>query len=89
MSHKIFLLVAGVGVLTVIAIAGIVALVLLFNVSDNGDVIYEDPVVQTNLGKIRGSIFYTRHDKKFYGFRGLRYAQPPIDDLRFQVNILF
>lgn len=46
----------------------------------------EETLVETSLGKINGSVFYTRLDKKFIGFRGIRYAEPPVDDLRFRVS---
>lgn len=51
-----------------------------------GDV---NPVVETHLGKIRGSLLQSRLGKHFYAFRGIRYAQPPIDSLRFKVSNVF
>ncbi|KAG5884814.1 hypothetical protein JTB14_012022 [Gonioctena quinquepunctata] len=43
------------------------------------------PVVTTSLGKIRGSSdFKTRLGKTIYAFRNIRYAKPPINELRFQ-----
>lgn len=47
----------------------------------------EYPEVVTNLGKIKGSNMVSHHGKPFYAFRGIRYAQPPVGELRFKVNI--
>lgn len=44
-----------------------------------------DPVVDTPLGKIRGNVMVSRKGEPYLAFRGIRYAQPPVDDLRFQV----
>jgi len=43
-------------------------------------------VVQTKLGKIRGLV-ETRSwsGEKYFAFRGIRYANPPVQDLRFKV----
>lgn len=44
-------------------------------------------IVDTNLGQIRGirktSI---RKQVEFYSFKGIPYAKPPINDLRFKVS---
>nr|ATU82449.1 venom carboxylesterase [Lethocerus distinctifemur] len=42
-----------------------------------------DPVVQTRLGKLRGSLLETWTGKPVLGFRGVRYAKPPLANLRF------
>lgn len=42
------------------------------------------PIVHTGLGSIRGSILESRLGRKFYAFRGIRYANPPVGALRFQ-----
>ncbi|KAL0131201.1 hypothetical protein PUN28_002634 [Cardiocondyla obscurior] len=39
------------------------------------------------IGKIRGSTMTTRLGKKIYSFRGVRYAEPPTGQQRFQVAI--
>ncbi|XP_065091204.1 juvenile hormone esterase-like [Ochlerotatus camptorhynchus] len=44
----------------------------------------QPPVVHTGLGSIRGSILQSRLGRKFYAFRGIRYANPPVGALRFQ-----
>lgn len=57
---------------------------VLLNSDSGSKEAFEETVVETNLGRIKGSIFTTRLDKKFIGFRGIRYAEPPINKLRFQ-----
>jgi hypothetical protein len=46
----------------------------------------EYPEVTTPLGQILGTTLTTRLNKTIYAFRGIRYAQPPIKNLRFQVS---
>ncbi|KAL3273416.1 hypothetical protein HHI36_014861 [Cryptolaemus montrouzieri] len=43
----------------------------------------EDPIVSTPLGKYRGSILTSTLGKTIYSFRGIRYAKPPVKNLRF------
>lgn len=50
--------------------------------------LYEEPVVITGLGRIRGSVLRSRLGELFYAFRGIRYAKPPTGDLRFRVSFL-
>lgn len=50
-----------------------------------GSVESSNPVVTTGLGKIKGSTMESRLGKLFFGFRGIRYAAPPVGPLRFQV----
>ncbi|KAJ3646361.1 hypothetical protein Zmor_023951 [Zophobas morio] len=40
--------------------------------------------VPTPLGKILGTTLTTRLGKSFYAFRGIRYAKPPVNELRFK-----
>uniref|UniRef100_A0A1A9WY11 Carboxylic ester hydrolase n=1 Tax=Glossina brevipalpis TaxID=37001 RepID=A0A1A9WY11_9MUSC len=40
--------------------------------------------VNTDLGKIKGLEMTSRLGEKFWSFRGIRYGQPPIGDLRFE-----
>jgi carboxylesterase type B len=42
--------------------------------------------VNTPLGRILGSTLTTRLGKTIYAFRGVRYAKPPINNLRFKVS---
>ncbi|EFN65474.1 Esterase FE4 [Camponotus floridanus] len=46
-----------------------------------------DPEVTAPTGRIRGSILTSRLGKKIYSFRGVRYAEPPTGERRFQVAI--
>lgn len=48
--------------------------------------VIERPIVVTGLGKIEGSVLRSRLGVLFYAFRGIRYAAPPIGDLRFKVS---
>ncbi|KAL3273420.1 hypothetical protein HHI36_014864 [Cryptolaemus montrouzieri] len=42
------------------------------------------PIVSTPLGKYQGSILTSSLGKTIYSFRGIRYAEPPVKDLRFK-----
>lgn len=43
-------------------------------------------IVETNSGPIRGQIFKTLYDQRpFYAFKGIPYAEPPVNKLRFKV----
>ncbi|XP_049775871.1 esterase E4-like [Schistocerca cancellata] len=44
----------------------------------------EFPEVQTPLGRLRGSILQSLDGKSIFSFRGVRYAQPPVGELRFK-----
>lgn len=44
------------------------------------------PIVSTKLGKIRGKYERMSSGDSFYTFRGIRYAQSPVHELRFMVN---
>ncbi|KAF2902347.1 hypothetical protein ILUMI_03838 [Ignelater luminosus] len=44
----------------------------------------ENPVVTTPLGEIKGVILTTVLGKSIYSFRGIRYAKPPVGELRFK-----
>jgi hypothetical protein len=46
-----------------------------------------DPlVVKTARGYLKGSILTSRKGKSIYSFRGVRFAQPPVRNLRFKVR---
>ena len=45
-----------------------------------------DTVVRVEQGYLRGSQDVTRHGCRYYSFRGVPYAKPPIGPLRFKVN---
>ncbi|CAH0714108.1 unnamed protein product, partial [Brenthis ino] len=44
----------------------------------------EQPVTVTPSGEIRGGYNVTRKGRTFESYRGIRYAEPPVEDLRFQ-----
>lgn len=47
----------------------------------------EYKIVKTNYGLIRGKKFVSLYEgKEFYGYRGIPYAQPPVNELRFKVS---
>jgi hypothetical protein len=43
-------------------------------------------VFNTRLGKIRGTPMRSRWGKPIMSYRGIRYAEPPVGDLKFQVS---
>ncbi|KAL3273419.1 hypothetical protein HHI36_014863 [Cryptolaemus montrouzieri] len=43
-----------------------------------------EPLVNTPLGQYQGSLLTSTLGKTIYSFRGIRYAQPPVEDLRFK-----
>lgn len=43
-----------------------------------------DLVITTALGKIRGTILPSQAGRNFYAFRGIPYAKPPVENLRFK-----
>lgn len=47
-----------------------------------------EPIVKTLSGPIMGMIQTSRKGLEFYAFRGIRYAEPPVGDLRFKVSFL-
>ncbi|KAJ9585488.1 hypothetical protein L9F63_002689, partial [Diploptera punctata] len=46
-----------------------------------------DLIVTTAQGKLRGSILTSRKGKQIYSFRGVRFAQPPVGELRFKAPV--
>lgn len=43
------------------------------------------PIVKTKLGEIKGRSMTSRLGQSFLAFRGIRYAEAPVKELRFQV----
>ncbi|KAG8235925.1 hypothetical protein J437_LFUL014281 [Ladona fulva] len=62
--------------LSVIALLGLVSLAV-----GDGE---EATVVQTSKGRLRGTTMTSRNGREFYAFRGVRYALPPVGELRFK-----
>ncbi|CAG9793753.1 unnamed protein product [Diatraea saccharalis] len=46
-----------------------------------------DIIVEVDKGKLRGKICETPDNSKFYSFKGIPYAKPPVGDLRFSVPV--
>lgn len=70
---------------TVVASA-LVALALAYPDPDSNAApkVAENPVVTTPLGKYEGTVIQSRLGRQIKSFRGIRYAKPPINELRFQ-----
>ncbi|KAK1130322.1 hypothetical protein K0M31_018458 [Melipona bicolor] len=47
----------------------------------------DQPIVRPPTGPILGSIFTSRLGRKIYSFRGIKYGEPPIGQLRFHLPI--
>lgn len=70
----------------IIALAAILGIALAFpDANNNGQDATKEPLVTLTLGKIRGSTLTTRLGKTIFSFRGIRYAKPPVEELRFKV----
>ncbi|XP_046396629.1 juvenile hormone esterase-like [Ischnura elegans] len=44
----------------------------------------QDPTVRTLLGSVRGTTMTSRSGRTIYSFLGMRYAEPPVGELRFK-----
>lgn len=70
----------------------IIGLTLFFIVGliyaeEEGEIV--QPEIDSPLGTVKGSIIESRLKKKIFSFRGLRYAEPPFGQQRFQVNFYY
>lgn len=45
-----------------------------------------EPQVQLSLGKIKGSIMYTRTNRTIFSFRGVKYGKDTAGERRFKVS---
>lgn len=45
----------------------------------------QPPRITTPLGEIEGGVLRSRLGKPIFAFRGIHYAKPPINELRFKV----
>lgn len=61
-----------------------VVILFLFTFCVSGE--DEFSTVDTNLGSIRGRYLKSHLGNSFLAFRGIRYAEEPVGELRFQVN---
>ncbi|PSN44747.1 hypothetical protein C0J52_10742 [Blattella germanica] len=61
-------------------------LVLLFIVASlQGSLCSEEPTVEIQQGKLRGSVFNSSHShREYFGFTGIPYAKAPLGNLRFK-----
>ncbi|XP_019876460.2 juvenile hormone esterase-like [Aethina tumida] len=44
----------------------------------------EEPIVETELGNVRGSTRLSRNGRNYFSFTGIPYARPPLGELRFK-----
>ncbi|XP_013148107.1 PREDICTED: venom carboxylesterase-6-like [Papilio polytes] len=70
-------------------VCSLACLVSLVRTADQGDgnkgsQSEQFPVVMSPSGPIRGSMMQTRRGRAFEAYRGIRYAEPPVGELRFQ-----
>lgn len=47
------------------------------------------PMVTIQNGTLVGTIMRSRLGREFNAFRGIPYARPPVDELRFKVNVFY
>lgn len=47
----------------------------------------QPPKITIPLGEIEGAVLRSRLGKPFFAFRGIHYAKPPINELRFKVRM--
>lgn len=71
---------------------GVAILICIFYESINAIIVSIEnendiSIVRTRLGRIRGRYLQSRLGSSFLAFRGIRYANAPVNDLRFQVNV--
>lgn len=48
----------------------------------------EELIVTTKYGRVKGATLTSRNGRSFLAFRGIPFAKPPIESLRFKVTIL-
>lgn len=44
-----------------------------------------DPIVQIDLGQLKGRVAQDADGDNYYSFQGIPYAKPPLGNLRFRV----
>ncbi|XP_046396535.1 juvenile hormone esterase-like [Ischnura elegans] len=67
-----------------ICIATLLSASLLLYVGASRDEASDNPVVRTPLGAVRGTTMISRSGRAINAFRGMRYAKPPVGELRFK-----
>lgn len=72
------------------AVACAIVLVFITNLGNYALALNEYKVTQTEYGPIRGQRLLTLFDEKpYYSYRGVPYARPPLNELRFQVKRIY
>lgn len=70
------------------AVIACIIILLIVNVSLASLTSVNDPykTIQIDNGAVRGNFFTTMYDAKpYYSYRGIPFAKPPLNDLRFRV----
>ena len=67
---------------------GLTALLVLFGLSASA-LASEEVVIKTSKGEVRGVRVDSDKGFYYYSFRGIRYAQPPVKELRFKVSYIY
>lgn len=70
----------------IIALTTILGISLALPDANNEPNILKEPSVTLTLGQVKGSTLTSRLGKPIYSFRGIRYAKPPVGELRFKVS---
>lgn len=88
MQKPTVLLIVGTVFLCITLALSITALVLNLQMPPKIDEQDEaSAIVTTFYGRVRGHRYYTVFgDKPYYAFKGIPYAKPPLDSLRFKVR---
>lgn len=68
----------------------IISLPIIFSLVIGNELTEEFRVVQTNYGPVQGALNVTLFDnKRYYSFRGIPFAKPPLGQLRFKVMLIW
>lgn len=65
-----------------------ITIAIIFQLQYFANALNEYKVINTEYGSIRGKRVLTLFDEKpYYSYRGVPYARPPINELRFKVKL--
>lgn len=74
----------------IIQFSAVLFFFVFFAASQNVKINEQFCTIKINSGQIRGKENRTLLENKlFYSFRGIPFAKPPINDLRFKVNMIY